>query len=440
MKKIFFISLLIFTNSILFSQVNEGDTIQFQSVTYVDWPPLWGTPQRTIDAICKKVSEYCYIFVEDSATQPTQAQLDTLVNHFDNKFIPELTALYGPVPNALDNDPKIYILAFNETNWSGYFDPGQQMPDTFVYSHWGMHSNEHELIYFAASEFSYASELVAHEFGHMLHWQQDHSPEPINNPVKYWEEAWIDEGFSTFAAEYLTQNISQQDIMHGAYFVNQPDLPLIYFQNYDQVLMWTVFMYEHFGGEQYIKMLIKEQANGIKGMRKTLDSLGYSESFEDAFEQWIIANYIDNPTFENGKYSYSHFNFGSAKNTFIHNAYPTGIKTQNVNPFGVDYIRFNAPTSGKLSITFNGDSAYKFRLAFILFNNTTSDVKDIITMEPDNNNTLTFNADSFGTTYNRVAMAVMCVDTTMLENSNAGYTYSATQTPSSIDEKKTIIH
>lgn len=438
MKKYFLLLVFVFSNTFIFAQVQEGDTMQFWSVSYVDWPPLWGTPQRIVSAVCEKAGQHCYVFVEDVAPQPSQANLDTLVHRFDYHFYPGLTQLYGPVPDALDNDSNVFILAFNESNWAGYFDPGQQMPDTFMMSHWGMHSSQHEMIYFAANYFSGAPSIVAHEFGHLLHWQQDHSPEPPANPVKYWEDAWIDEGFSTFAAEYLTQNITQQDVMHtNAFFTYNPDIPLVYFltgASYDQVLLWTMFMYEHYGGPQYIQMLIKEQANGIKGMRNALDSLGYSESFEDAFEQWVVANYIDDTVFDSGKYSYYHFDFPSAQQTYTHSTYPTGLKTQTLAAFGADYNIFNATYSGQLDVTFDGDSAYKYRLAFILMNTSASEVTDVIHVAPDQQSHAAFSAADFGTDYNRIVMAVMCVDTILSDSTTAAYSYSADFTPSSVNE------
>jgi hypothetical protein len=429
--KIRYIIILLFITSVFYEtqaqkNISEGDTMKFWSVSYIDWPPLWGTPQRQVNAVCKKAGSHCYIFVEDSAPQPTQANLDTLLDRFDNQFYPRLTSLYGPVPDVFDNDSNVFILAMNESNWGGYFDPANQMADTMVYSHWHSHSNQHELIYFAADYFSYAPEMVSHEFGHLLHWQQDHSPEPPVNPVIYWEDAWVDESFSTFAAEYLMNGIAPVGVIHSnAFFASNPDIPLIYFSDYDQVLVWMVFMYEHFGKEQYIKHLISEQANGILGIRKTLAALGYSESFEEVFEQWIVANYIDNATFEGGKYYYSHFNFPSAKYTYLHTVYPTGNKIQTVTPFGADYNVFNATSSKPLTITFSGDSTYKFRLAFMLLNTTTSSVVDVISLQPDAQNNAVFTADSFGLAYNKVVMAVMCVDTLLADSVVAGYSYHA---------------
>jgi len=94
-----------------FSQYNVGDTLKFWSVTYIDWPPLQSSPQRLVNAICKKAGNHCYVFVEDSATQPLQANVDSLVHTFDYHFYDSLTTRYGPVPNVFDNDSNIFILS-----------------------------------------------------------------------------------------------------------------------------------------------------------------------------------------------------------------------------------------------------------------------------------------------------------------------------------------
>ncbi len=92
---------------------------------------------------------------------------------------------------------------------------------------WDRHSNQREIIYVAASAFTYLDDVVPHEFGHMLHWRQDHSPEPIENPTKYWEDAWVDEGFSTFAEIYLTENIYQHDVPdNGTFFTIRSRYPV----------------------------------------------------------------------------------------------------------------------------------------------------------------------------------------------------------------------
>lgn len=408
--------------STCFSQYIVGDTLKFWSVTYIDWPPLAGSPQREINAVCQKAGDHCYIFVEDIVPLPSQASMDALVSEFDNHFYDSLTAVYGPVPDVFDNDSNIFILILDESNWSGYFDPGQQMADTFVYSHWNRHSSQREIIYTTSTSLN----TVAHELGHLLHWKQDHSPEPMVNPVKYWEDAWIDEGFSTFAAIYLTTNIYQHNVLdNSAFFASNPDIPLIYFSNYNQAKLFMLFMWEHFGKWNYISALISNQLNGIDGIESTLDNLGFTESFDDAFEQWVIANYADDSVYVNGKYSYIHYRFPSCYVSANYNPYPTGTKNATISSYGSDYVSFTSSTPAPIQIIFNGQPDSKFRLNFILKNTVTNIIDSVISVPLDVSNHAVFIAPDLGINYNKVIMAVMNVDSTIHETSTAAYSYSA---------------
>lgn len=410
-----------------FSQYHEGDTLKFWSVTYIDWPPLQGEPQREVNAICRKAGDHCYLFVEDSSEQYLTANTDTLVDMFDHHFYDSLTFRYGPVPDAFDNDSNIFILVFNETNWGGYFDPGQQMPDSMVYARWNRHSSEREIIYVSVGSFNYnATGVVAHEFGHLLHWQQDHSPEPVANPVKYWEDAWIDEGFSTFASVYLTENFYQNDIPdEQTFFATNPDRPQIYFSNYNQAKLLMMFMYEHFGKWDYISGLICEQYNGISGINSTLGNLGYTETFDDAFEQFVIANCIDNPLYDGGKYSYAHYSFAGPSYSSTYSPLTNGTKNATVNPYGADYVRFFSSTPKPLTIEFNGQTNSKFRVDFILKNNSSGEVYNITGAQLDSLNHTTFFANDLGTLYNSVVMVVINIDSSLQENNTAAYSYSS---------------
>jgi hypothetical protein len=415
------------THDPCFSQYQAGDTLQFWSVTYNDWPPLWGAPQRQVNAICKNAGAHCYVFVEDSAAQPSQADIDTVVRRFDQHFYDSLTFRYGPVPNVFDNDPHVFILVMNEPDWSGYFDPGQQMSDSMVYATWNRHSNEREIIYVSANYFgSYSDRTVAHELGHMLHWLQDHSPEPIINPVQYWEDTWVDEGFSTFAAIYLTENINQHNIFdNAAFFANNPDKPLIYFSDYNQVKLFMLFMFEHYGRWNYISHLISNQLNGIAGVDSTLHDLGYSTNFDDAFEQWAIANYVDDSVYAGGKYSYAHYSFPACHISASYTSYPTSLNNATINPYAADYIKFSSSVANPIVIDFNGQANSRFRLDFVLKNSATNHIDSIIGVPLDNSNHASFIADELGTAYDQVIMIVINVDSTIHENNTASYSYVA---------------
>jgi hypothetical protein len=361
---------------------------------------------------------------------PSDQQINSFVNIFDTDFVPNLTALYGPAPDEFDNDPKIYILIIPNEGWAGYFDPAHQMADSLVWQIWAKHSNQKEIIYITPDAFpNYTDLVIAHELGHMLHWGRDHSPEPPGNPVKYWEDAWIDEGFATFAPVYLLEDISQQDVYdYQAFFAGEPDLSLIHFwggPSYNQVKLWMTFMFEHFGGENFISTLINDQVNGIEGVMNTLSALNYTETFNETFERWIIANYLDNKNYLGGKYGYFHYNFPSCLISAVHYQFPTGIKTGSVSSYAADYIMFSSSTPRDISIHFDGVDTSSFRLAFLKLGNLNSQIYSVEPMLLDSLNSASFYFDSLGIDVKKIIMIVMCTDASLDEGEKVFYTYSA---------------
>jgi len=421
--------LLLSQNS--YSQINIGDTLQFWSTAYIDWQPNPPIEQRIINAVCIEIGEQCYFFVDTEVNyQPTPQQIESLVSIYDTSFVPGLTQLYGPVPDEFDNDPRIYILIIPNEGWVGYFDPAHQMPDSTVWQIWSKHSNQNEIIYLSDDVFNYGADIVvAHEFGHMLHWGRDHSPEPPGNPVKYWEDAWIDESFATFAPVYLIEDITVPDVYDNqAFFVSEPDLSLINFVgglSYNQVKLWMTFMFEHYGEENFISTLINDQANGIEGVVNTLDSLGYPQLFDETYEQWIIANYLDNKTYLNGRYGYIHYNFPPCRVAASITQFPSGTRTDSVRSYAVDYIRFSSTIPRDIYIHFDGADTSQFRLSVLKLGNSNSQIYSVESLSLDSLNSAAFYVNSLGMDVKKIIMVVMNTDPTLGENSRASYTYSA---------------
>ena len=364
----------------------------------------------------------------DNFPQELNSQLESEFGELDDEF---QDAVGRPDPDELDDEPRIFILIVRSDYWGGYFDPAQQMADSVVYNLWSKHSSEREIIYIEIDMFNFNElelHVLAHEFGHMVHWGQDHSPEPPEKPIKYWEDGWIDEAFATFAEVFLLEDINIPDVMDDAFFASKPDLPLIYFiggENYNQVKLWMTFMYEHYGKQDFTSTLIQDQANGITGVRNTLRNLGYTETFEETFEHWVLANYLDDEEYQNGKYSYYHYNFTSCRLTDDHNTYPTGLNTYSVSSFAVDYIAFNTSAHTPITIDFTGDSSSVFRLSFILYDTQKAAVKDVQSIQLDSLNRGLFNVVDFGETFNKIIMVVMNVDSSLGDTVSAEYTYLA---------------
>ncbi|MEE9449588.1 MAG: T9SS type A sorting domain-containing protein [Ignavibacteriaceae bacterium] len=426
---LFFILLLLSQKT--YCQINIGDTLQFWSAAYIDWQPNPPIEQRIINAVCNEIGEQCYFFIDtEVSNQPTPQQIESLVNIYDTSFVPGLTQLYGPVPDEFDNDPRIFILIIPNEGWVGYFDPAHQMLDSTVWQIWGKHSNQKEIIYLSNDVFNYgADNVLAHEFGHMLHWGRDHSPDPPGNPVKYWEDGWVDEAFANFAPVYLIEDVTVPDVYDNqAFFAYEPDLSLINFvggPSYNQAKLWMTFMFEHYGEENFISTFINDQANGIEGVVNALDSLGYPQSFDETFEQWIIANYLDNKTYLNGRYGYLHYNFPPCRLAASITQFPSGARTDSVMSYAVDYISFSSTIPGDIYIQFDGVDTSDFRLTFLKLGNSNSQIYSVESLSLDSLNLATFYMDSLGIDVKKIIMVVMNTDPTLGENIRASYTYSA---------------
>ncbi len=146
------------------------------------------------------------------------------------------TTNFGPAPDELDNDPKIYVLLYDfDIAADGFFWVFDEYPDgSQPYA-----SNECEVLYINSSDNdpggSYLISVMAHEFEHMIHWLADAD-----------EDAWVDEGM----AELAMWLYGDPDPV--IQFPTNPDIDLTgldgSFSDYVKTYLWSLYFYEQFGG------------------------------------------------------------------------------------------------------------------------------------------------------------------------------------------------
>jgi hypothetical protein len=56
---------------------------------------------------------------------------------------------------------------------------------------------------------------------------------------------------------------------------------------------------------------VKEPANGIEGIENTLAALGYKDSFDEIYDNWTVANYLDDTRRAGGKFGYETLEIGT---------------------------------------------------------------------------------------------------------------------------------
>ena len=135
----------------------------------------------------------------------------------------------------------------------------------------------------------------AHEFQHLIH----HDVDPD-------ELSWVNEGCSTLAEWLCGYGFSPGHI--SEYLLWHWDTSLViweqYLSNYGAVFLWTFYMYEHYGGAELLWDLVQDQANGIEGWENALAANGIERSFDQIFQDWCIANYLDDTSWADGRYGY----------------------------------------------------------------------------------------------------------------------------------------
>ena len=330
-----------------------GDTFVFWAWDLYVMPPPW----IQVPATCRAVGDHCYIFVADDQwnVHMDQADIDIVLPYLEDYTMNsteygaiEMDELFfGPIPDELDNDPKIIVFyselgSFMGSMFDGYFSAYNQVTEAQAQQmNPPGHSNECEMIYMTCFPLNPTDPIrisvLTHELQHMIHWLGD-----IN------EDTWVNEGCSELAMVYfgLPDPIVQ--------FPNNPDNTLTFwdqeFADYVKVMLFFTYLEEHFDtpADSLIKDIVSEPANSIAGITNQLIENGYTIPFEAIFVNWTIANFLDDPDVGSGQYNYESLDLPNFSAVYTHSAYPAG-NTGSVNAWATDYIRLY-PGDGNLEL------------------------------------------------------------------------------------------
>lgn len=194
--------------------------------------------------------------------------------------------------------------------------------------------------------------VTAHEFQHLIH--HDYNDD---------DDLWMNEGCSTFSELLMGYPVDWSSINS---FLATPDNSLTEWgdqgninilADYGQVQMFCAYINDHYSTDvQFLSRFISLGLPGIEGINAALDSLGHTETFEDIFKDWQLANLIHSG---DGLYNYKSIDFNDPEagdlrvyevkekwptdfhgidfgNTFSILGYDTGVS--RVGSYGTDYI------------------------------------------------------------------------------------------------------
>ncbi len=239
-------------------------------------------------------------------------QLAYLLDEFDNNIYPTDTSVFGePLPRG-DEGQKTWILIHNirddsyydcETTWyvAGYFSASEDATNNKNMMHIDSYDWANRTGPDVARPYLYEG-VFAHEFEHLIHFDQD--PD---------EPSWVDEGLADLAGFLCGYGHSSSHIAY--YMVYHPMVSLTFWggglEDYGASYLFQLYLYEKFGGADFISALVQEQANGIEGIENTLSAFGYPVTFDQVFDAWTIANYMDDTMTPAGFGGYENLDIGS---------------------------------------------------------------------------------------------------------------------------------
>lgn len=332
-----------------------------KSRTFWSWdlsvmPPV----DKEVVATERAVTEHFYVYVEDTlwdAGAVTEAQLADLVATLEDStpagsidtgagIVENDVATFGPIPDALDGDPRVYLLlmdieGFQTFEFDGFFRALDQEPDgTDSYR-----SNEIEMLYVNAEIRAVDSDttksVIAHELVHLLEWGQDPT-----------EDGWLSE---TFGELGMTINGFYTDEDWVDDFAAHPEESLLggeFAVHYGACLLFGNYLFERFG-QSFVSGLAELPTDGETSIDGALAAIGGTESFESVFLDWVAANALD----ATDEYGYTFADLPPmALAATVTGTNGGAVAIPSTDAMGTRYVKLDVPGPVTLSVT-HGASA-----------------------------------------------------------------------------------
>ncbi len=312
-----------------------GDTVQF-------WVHNSDARKNIrIEARLVYQSAVANVWVEEG--QPYDSRpLRRSIDRFTDNIYPALVAAFGSEANpGVDNDPRLHVLHATQlgSGIAGYFYSADKYPTTV-----NPFSNQKEIFFINLSwlnqlrDYTPYETVLAHEFQHMIHWNQDRG-----------EDLWLNEGLSEYAQELAGY---APDVNFATLFLADPDLPLTAWSatpgasapHYGASYLWVAYLAQRFG-DNFLRTLVAEQANGAAGIGRALAQHTVETPFDTLFADWVVANWVDDPAAlaADGRYGYEAIELPERQAAAQQIHLPLSRTAGEVANYGTDYLAFRTP-------------------------------------------------------------------------------------------------
>ncbi len=281
---------------------------------------------------------HCYIYVENGLSI-SAASTDAVRDEFDTKIYPTITGRFGSEPNpGLDGDSRIYILLLNIRDGfdqvvspsyvAGYFDPGNQLTASE-----NSKSNVKEMFFMNANPALHLSlsglyGTLAHEFQHMIHWEQK------TNLRGFDDDIWLNEAMSEVAPTYL------YGPNYGRVFIYEqaPSDSLTIWNDtvydYGIAYMWSQYFKDRFdpGNTGAIfSGIMQQNSTGITSVNSALATLAPGKTFASTFNDMAIAIFSGNTLNWGGRPEWSYTSIDTQAGVYSGITLPGLLTADNQN-------------------------------------------------------------------------------------------------------------
>jgi hypothetical protein len=350
---------------------------------------LGGFPVANLKpATVRGMGDHVYVVVDDDEWNVTmdQEDVDRIVAHFDDVSVGQFsdqgiwdlnTSHFGTPPD-FDGLERIFLFYYRfDISADGFFWVYDQFPDGSQ----PFASNECDVVYLATDSGQPASDYMmavgAHEFTHLIMHASD-----IN------EALWAEEGMGELAMWLF----GRPDTISS--FNSNPDNALQDFggawADYIQTYLWTLYCYEQFGGQPFIWALSQEPGNGMVGYQNVLDVFAGGVTTAGVFDDWSVANFIDDPAVDVGQYGYVGDDLPPFTAWRTHTSFPIQ-SSGTVQAYATDYVRLTS-LSDAPTIDFQGSDGAQWRVSLIALDPALPTLVQEMPLDALGDGSLTFDA------------------------------------------------
>jgi hypothetical protein len=246
------------------------------------------------------IGTYCTVFLEENQLVDPNA-ISEIITQFDNAIYRNEVMEFGEEPNpGIDGNPKVFIFLLDIQDdytpsvgsyIAGYFNPSDEY-DTSV----SPFSNQKELFNMDIDPAVPGDETflrtLAHEFQHMISWNQKTNLRGVN------EDTWLEEALSEAAPLFCSYGPDYSRVI--GYQMLPWDSLLGWFgdiSDYSTVYMWAQYLHDRVtntdGDGHNVFWNINHTTDvGIDAVNTGLNAVGYGKDFSTVFRDWSMANYL----------------------------------------------------------------------------------------------------------------------------------------------------